>query len=104
MSHKPVCSKCQLEMEPHKNGVHVIEHSYRGPYKIWEADEWRCRKCDAKVILGFGHNPVWEHLNEGFDQAVAKTRADSKTLRLCFENEDQRAEFAPQGARNGEKI
>lgn len=55
MNTTPVCPTCQLGMKPETNGVMVIEVAYNPPtpYKIWNADEWKCPKCYQRVIVGF---------------------------------------------------
>ena len=56
--HRPVCSPCEVEMRPFKNGVVVVDYAERGPYQLWEADEWACPKCKHKIVVGFGAGPV----------------------------------------------
>ncbi len=61
MFHATVCSKCEVEFRPSKNGVEVVDYASFGPYKIWEADEWECPSCHTKVITGFADRPI--HVN-----------------------------------------
>jgi hypothetical protein len=30
------------------------------PYKLWQADLYRCHGCGAEIVVGFGANPVCE--------------------------------------------
>ena len=61
MNHRPVCVKCQVEMRPEKNGIGVLDMADFGPYKIWDADKWKCPKCAIEVIIGFGQQAIAEH-------------------------------------------
>lgn len=66
---KPVCVKCQMFYHPSKNGTPFIEGMPSGPgwvpYKLWVGDEWECRGCGAKIIIGCLH-PVAEHYESSF--------------------------------------
>ena len=55
--HRPVCSKCEIEFVPIRNGVDVIDYGENGPYQIFEADEWACPECGFRIIKGFGDEP-----------------------------------------------
>jgi len=45
-----------------KNGVTVEEVLEDGsPYKLWDADCWRCPQCGVVVFTGFGREPLAEH-------------------------------------------
>jgi len=70
MNHRPVCVKCQVEMRPEKNGVGVLDMANFGPYKIWEADKWRCPECGYEVIAGFGKEAIAEHYQDSFGRIV----------------------------------
>lgn len=45
---RPVCSQCEVELRPHKNGVEVVDHAEWGPIAVFEADEWQCPNCHYK--------------------------------------------------------
>ena len=64
MFHRPVCVKCQTEMKPETNGVGVLDIADFGPYKIWDADKWKCPKCGIEVIIGFGEQAIAHHYQE----------------------------------------
>jgi len=54
-------------MSPEKNGVMVEEHRGQNePYKIWNADLWKCPKCGFELIAGFGSRPIVEHFHEAY--------------------------------------
>lgn len=73
---KLVCSMCEIEFKPVKNGVEVVEFSDNGPYKLWEADEWECPDCNIRVVTGFAQQPT--HRNDdpaSFDAQIAYANA-----------------------------
>lgn len=55
---KIVCVNCEVEFKVHKNDALVIEHALFGPYKVWNADIWRCPKCGQEVVAGFAQLPL----------------------------------------------
>jgi hypothetical protein len=80
MIHRPVCVKCETEMEPEKNGVGVLDHASFGPYKIWMADMWQCPVCKVQIVIGFGHGPLAEHYEEEFTSHVDTFRQPGELL------------------------
>jgi len=70
MNHRPVCVKCRVEFRPERNGVKVIDLFINNsqPYKIWDADMWKCPSCEVEIIVGFGRAPLYEHFQEGFGE------------------------------------
>lgn len=71
---KPVCVKCQRFFKPDKNGVFVLEqkpamngakpgleeaHNWI-PYKVWQADRYKCDGCGTEIVIGFGYHPLWQ--------------------------------------------
>ncbi len=50
---KLVCVKCQCELRPETNDTTVIETAKFGPYKIWDADTWKCPGCGIEVVALF---------------------------------------------------
>jgi hypothetical protein len=70
---KPVCVKCQRFYKPHKTGRWVLEGKPTNeakpgledahlwvPYKVWQADLYKCGGCQHEIVVGFGFNPVWQ--------------------------------------------
>ena len=55
---KLVCTKCETELRPSKNGVLVIETASFGPYKVWNADAWKCPGCGFEIVAGFAEQPL----------------------------------------------
>lgn len=43
-----ICPNCKLEMSCIKNGVKVI---YSGGFHVYPGDKYKCKGCDAEVIL-----------------------------------------------------
>jgi len=68
---RPICVSCQVEYRPEKNGVRVCEYASFGPYKIYQADLWKCPKCDHLIIHGYGRNPEAEHFQDHFKELLA---------------------------------
>ncbi len=63
-----VCVKCQRFMRIEKNGVTVEEQTEVGePYKLWDADKYRCPACGFEVISGFGRGPIAEHYQPTYE-------------------------------------
>jgi len=67
---RPICASCEIEYRPEKNGIRVCEHASFGPYKIWQADLWKCPKCGHLLIHGFGWNAESEHFMDGFKELL----------------------------------
>mgnify|MGYP001614674550 CR=1 FL=1 len=70
---KPICANCQVSFYKEKMGVVVVETFGSGPmpYKIWMADLWECPGCHARIVSGFGNNPICEHRQEDFKRQYA---------------------------------
>mgnify|MGYP001566862028 CR=1 FL=1 len=78
--HRPVCVACHVDMCPEKNGVTFIEHANGAPFKIWEADQWKCPNCDISVIVGFGKDAIREHYQAGFSELLEASRKNPWTV------------------------
>lgn len=60
---------CGKFMSVSQNGVTVEELTDDGgPYKLWDADAWRCAECGSMVITGFGRSPLAEHWQPNYQQ------------------------------------
>jgi len=66
--HRPVCVKCQVDMKPEKNGVGLLDMAEFGPYKVWDADLWKCPECGCEVVVGTGMHAVSHHHDDNFDK------------------------------------
>ena len=76
----PVCVKCRLEMRPEKNGVKWVEMASFGPYKIWDSEKWKCRKCGIEVLSGFGQTALKEHFQDKFSDVLDTYRVEGELI------------------------
>ncbi len=60
-----VCTKCQIEMRPVKNGFLAVSMSSFGRYQLFSSDKWACAGCGAEVLL-LANGPMGEHIQPGF--------------------------------------
>ena len=71
------CVGCGQFFHIKKNGV-VIEEGMPdgnggwGPYKLWAADLYECRRCGTTIAAGFAREPFAEHYQ--FDYQAARER------------------------------
>ena len=70
MNHRPVCVKCRTEMRPETNGVGLLDMAEYGPYKVWDADLYKCPTCSYEIVTGFGVDAISHHIDEDFDHTV----------------------------------
>lgn len=84
---QPVCVKCQVSMQPDINGVVVVEMSNNPPqpYRFWNADMWKCPRCGVQIVKGFCEEPVMEHFEDGFEEALEQ--AKQRARRVVYEYE-----------------
>ena len=94
---KPVCVKCRRFFKPAKTGVSVMEQMPCGndappgntepenwkPYKLWQADLYRCDGCGHEVITGFAQLPSAEHYQPEFKDKVARARQPIYEVNDC---------------------
>jgi hypothetical protein len=53
-----------------QNGVAVEEQTEVGePYKLWDADKYRCPECGHEVISGFGREPLAVHYQPRYQRS-----------------------------------
>lgn len=90
---KMVCSACEVQLVPSENGVILVEYASFGPYKAWEADEWKCPRCGHEIVAGFATNPFVEHWQEHFSEAMEQMKRIGRTIRHSFENARQRLDY-----------
>ncbi len=65
---RPVCFKCRCELRPLKNDFIVEEMAdAENPYRVWSTDLWHCVSCGAKVIMGFGKEPIAEQFERDYE-------------------------------------
>lgn len=57
----PICIPCYSEMTIEKTGVLVLTETSMGPYKIQNADLYRCQRCGERQLKGFADKPIYHH-------------------------------------------
>ena len=83
---KLVCTTCHCELKPETNGTVVVETASFGPYKVWNADTWKCPGCGVEIVAGFGENPIrQDHFREDFSSWLENVI--SKATRVEYDNE-----------------
>ena len=69
--HRPVCTKCNRELHPEKNGVGVLDLNEDGkPYEVYDADLWKCPGCGMEVVGGFGEGCISAHYEADFQKMI----------------------------------
>lgn len=74
-----------IEGMPTHNGVKpgTVEPENWKPYKIWAGDLWQCEGCGAKIVSGFGREPVSEHYREDFAHYTESLNATQLQVNDC---------------------
>jgi len=72
------CVDCECDFKPEKNGVYLLEMADFGPYKLWNADLWKCPSCGREIISGYGKTPVASHHEEDFYTLLGKVQNSNK--------------------------
>jgi hypothetical protein len=78
--HKPVCTKCGIELRPEINGVGLLDLASFGPYALYDADLWECPTCHIQVVGGFAHGPHTQHFESSFESAIEQYRKAGKLI------------------------
>lgn len=90
---KLVCVKCQCEFKPETNGTLVIETASFGPYRIWDADTWKCPGCGVEIVAGFSDFPMRDdHWTNDFNKWLENKIRHAR--RVEYDNEYQMREIA----------
>jgi len=63
-------------MEPNKNGVRVEMLTQGQPYYKTSGDEWICRKCGTRIIIGFPIGGGIEHWDDRYDNLPVDVQVD----------------------------
>lgn len=72
-----VCVKCQVKLKPEKNGVTVVETfgtDSDEPYKLWDADLWKCPNCGVQIVSGFAQHNYAEHYQPDFAKQLERAQ------------------------------
>lgn len=94
---KPICVPCHRFYRPTKNGRYFLEGMPVGsnvapglaeaekwqPYKLWCGDEWTCRGCGSKIIVGTGVQPISERHESDFATSVERFGAAKFQVNDC---------------------
>lgn len=83
-----VCVQCEREMHPDTNSVVVVEWAGETPYKLWQADIWKCAGCGIEAVLGFANNPFAEHWQEKFEGLLKHAREKHRIIN-CYERQER---------------
>ncbi len=84
--HRPVCVKCRVDMRPEMNGVGLLDMAAFGPYKVWDADLWKCPECGVEVVVGAGQHAIAHHNDGNFDKVCAGYRQRTLLIPVRFSN------------------
>lgn len=79
MFHRPVCVKCQVEMEPAKVGVVCLDMAEFGPYKMTESDLYQCPICGIQILTAFGEGSM-HHNEPRFKPYLKAARANNRII------------------------
>lgn len=83
---KMVCVKCHCELRAETNGTLVVETASFGPYKVWNADTWKCPGCGIEIVAGFPEYPIrQDHYKPDFPAWLE--HAISVAERVEYDNE-----------------
>ena len=83
---KLVCVTCQTELKPETNDTTVIETASFGPYKVWNADTWKCPGCGVEIVAGFPEMPPrQDHYSDDFPEWLKKVKASAVRVEYDLE-------------------
>ncbi len=83
---KLVCVTCHCELRPEINETTVVETASFGPYKVWDADTWKCPGCGVEIVAGFADRPLrQDHYAKDFVPWLKNLIAHSR--RVEYDNE-----------------
>ena len=78
---RPICVPCGLFYRPKRNDITWEEglpvknaegvESWE-PYKLWDADLWRCEECGHEMVTGHGARAIYTHHEEGYSEYRAQ--------------------------------
>lgn len=77
VSNKPICVKCERELEKVRSGVKVVEmfQGNKEIYRVWNADKYRCPTCKIEAVIDFAGRPLAQHFNyDDIDGLVAELK------------------------------
>ena len=77
---RPVCVPCKTEMRPDKNGVPYVQTVDGTACSVWDSDRWRCRKCGATMLMGYGSKPYLVNYEPRFDEILQRIKEDENVV------------------------
>ncbi len=84
---KLVCAACQIELQCETTGTTVIEMASFGPYKVWQADAYKCPGCGIEIVGGFAGEPLREdHYADDFPEWLEKVKTRSRRVVYDYEH------------------
>lgn len=73
---RAVCATCKVPMEPNKNGVSVEMLTQSRPYYKIRADEWICRSCGIRILIGMQIGGGIEHWDDRYESLPVDVQVD----------------------------
>lgn len=84
--HDVVCVQCRTALRIETQGVVVIEMAVFGPYKVWNADLYKCAGCGAEMVTGFGQYPIRaDHYAPDFAEWLETVKAQAPKVIYEYE-------------------
>jgi hypothetical protein len=75
---------CGRFYQVERNSITVEELDELGrPYKLWDADLWRCPSCGTTLVTGFGRQPIAEHWQPTYREQRARLAVKPIYLGRC---------------------
>ena len=88
---KLLCVKCHVSLRPETNGTTVIEMAkdifgVKYPYKVWDADTWKCPICGIEIVAGYGNHAIRDdHYAPDFNEWLSKYKGSAR--RIEYDND-----------------
>lgn len=85
--HRPVCVKCQTELQPHSNDG-IMADMFDDPqrsYRLVMCDVYKCPTCGVEIAIGFAQQAYAEHFEEGFEEQVQEAEKIGKPFVKNYE-------------------
>lgn len=84
--HDVVCTACRTHLRIETQRVLVIEMASFGPYKVWNADLYKCPGCGAEMVTGFGQCPIRaDHYAPDFGQWLDTAKSSAPKVFYDYE-------------------
>ena len=93
-----VCTKCQIELRSHRNGVVAVAMALFGPSEVYAADEWYCPICKWAGILGFSSEPYLRHFDPDFEEKFRKIEESNQVVLRFWLNDIEKNQYKMERA------